>query len=150
MAFKNLEKEYNYLIDNCATKINSDCKVILLHFNESYKLILDIATILYYDNENDLRHYVIDLVHEINDYCTNELLHYNRILPRNLNQEILRKTNFITENQIIVQKLFEEFNYTLRRKTNKVEKKLKRLQNLAIDIFFIRKELKENKISPDA
>jgi hypothetical protein len=145
LAFKNLEKEYNYLIDNCATKINSDCKVILLHFNESYKLILDIATILYYDNENDLRHYVIDLVNEINDYCAKELDYYQTQRP---NLTINPKINNIFHFQKELLQLYSSFLETLRNENSL--QKISILQDIAIDIVLIRKELKENKISPDA
>ena len=144
LAFEILENEYNYLIDEC-TVMNSECKVILLHFYSSYKLILDIATILYYDNENDLRHYVIDLVNEINDYCAKELDYYQTQRP---NLTINPKIDNIFHFQKELLQLYSSFLETLRNENSL--QKISILQYIAIDIVLIRKELKENKISPDA
>jgi hypothetical protein len=146
-AFKDLENEYNYLIDEC-TVMNSKCKVILLHFYSSYELILDIVNILENDNENDLSDYVINLVNEINDYCATEFTFYDKLPPKKINREIQDKEYNITRYQKELKTINSNFFKILTEPTEPT--KLKRLQDIAIDIVLIRKKLKENKISPDA
>ena len=72
IVFEKFKNVYDYFINNnCINDMNNEiCKDALNYFYSSYELILDIANILEYDNENDLIDFVIDLVHKINDYCS--------------------------------------------------------------------------------
>ena len=129
--------------------MNSDCKVRLYYFEIYYNLILDIANILDYDNEKDLINVVIDLVNEINDYCAKEFTFYDYLPPNiKINREIHNKEININRLQEELQSVTNGFSKILAEPTEPT--KLKRLQDIAIDIVLIREKLKENKISPNA
>ena len=128
--------------------MNSDCKVRLYYFEIYYNLILDIANILDYDNEKDLINVVIDLVNEINDYCAKEFTFYDYLPPNiKINREIHDKEININRLQNKLRTINSDFFKILAEPTEPT--KLKRLQNLAIEILKLAKIIKENKISPD-
>ena len=143
IVFENLENDYNFLINNCATISGQNCKRAIFNFYSSYELFLDIVTILQYSVE-ELNEYVKEFVKKTNIFYTKELDYYQTQRP---NLTINPKIDNIFHFQKELLQLYSSFLKTLRNENSL--QKISILQNLAIEILKLAKIIKENKISPD-